>query len=653
VGFVVFGKEKIVYNIKMKTNKNLFYIFAIIVCSLFIFSTKNTQAAVSYIGASNLIATNGGAPGAITPNAGTQDGDLLVFYHYSRATGGNETVAQASFTFAFNSVTANQGLVAVGWRIKQAGDTTFTATITNHTSSTSGETVLEWIETYRGADSVAPITKYTAALSTWTTSLNIGPISAPATATVDDGDMSVVFGGRFENISAQTVLTGNSLTWANRVLNNSTLGTDAAAVTQNGLNSSGSTQNITAKTITTTGTTQVGAGRMFIIEKAAAAPPTISASQPAAGNTAVAEGSSYNVTYSLADSDSVVTAAFYYDTNNSGLDGVAVTGACATAAEGANATCSFATSVLTPGTAYYIYGITNDGSGNVSAYSVGTITVNDAPTITVLQPDGTGDTVTVGTSFDITYDLADTDNVEIAAFYYDSNASGLDGAAITGACASAAEGSSATCAWDTIGVTPGSYYVYGITNDGVNAQVSVYSSGTITIQAGGSLSVDIVDAGGVAVVSPTVTFAAKTFDWSAQQSTSTLGISIAKIRINNTTGTPAWTLSVAAASGPTALWESGSDNYDFNGSSTTGRLQVDPSAIVLTPQGGCSSNGISTNFSSFYFAQGTKDSIDIARANGSTDTNCYWDITGVGLTQDIPAAQALGSYSLALVLTAA
>ena len=29
-----------------------------------------------------------------------------------------------------------------------------------------------------------------------------------------------------------------------------------------------------------------------------------------------------------------------------------------------------------------------------------------------------------------------------------------------------------TCAWDTTGVTPGDYYIYGITDDGIAAQVS-------------------------------------------------------------------------------------------------------------------------------------------------------------------------------------
>ncbi len=229
----------------------------------------DNSTAVSYVGASNLIATNGGAPGAITPHSSTVNGDLLVFFHYSRAAGGDETVTLPSgFTSVFNSVTASQGLVAVGYRIRQSGDTTHTASITNHTSSSTGETVLEWIETYRGFDTSSPIVNYTASLSTWASSLNIGPISAPDTATVRDGDMAIVFGGRFENITGQTTLNSDDgLMWGAHTFNNSSLGTDAGAITQSGLNLSGSDKTVTAKTITTIGTTQTGAGRMFIIQR--------------------------------------------------------------------------------------------------------------------------------------------------------------------------------------------------------------------------------------------------------------------------------------------------------------------------------------------------------------------------------------------------
>ncbi|NIN34439.1 MAG: hypothetical protein GTO60_04825, partial [Gammaproteobacteria bacterium] len=108
---------------------------------------------------------------------------------------------------------------------------------------------------------------------------------------------------------------------------------------------------------------------------------------------------------------------------------------------------------------------------------------NSAPTLNIDQPNGTGDTVTVGDNYSIQYDLSDSDDTVTAAFYYDTNNSGLDGTAISGACATAAEGTNATCTWDTTGMTPGNYYVYGITDDGTNPQVSDYSSGQITINA--------------------------------------------------------------------------------------------------------------------------------------------------------------------------
>lgn len=107
---------------------------------------------------------------------------------------------------------------------------------------------------------------------------------------------------------------------------------------------------------------------------------------------------------------------------------------------------------------------------------------NNPPSLTVSQPDGTGDTVIVGQSYNITYDLSDAEDVATVDFYYDANGSGLDGTAITG-CQDQAEGTGATCSWNTTGMTAGSYYVYGIATDGINPNVNDYSPGMITIQA--------------------------------------------------------------------------------------------------------------------------------------------------------------------------
>ncbi|HDY89888.1 MAG TPA: hypothetical protein ENH82_17440, partial [bacterium] len=103
------------------------------------------------------------------------------------------------------------------------------------------------------------------------------------------------------------------------------------------------------------------------------------------------------------------------------------------------------------------------------------------PVLSVSEPDGTGDTVLTGDIYSITYTLADYDDVTTAAFYYDTDNTGLDGTAITGACAAAAEGTGVTCSWDTAGMEGGSYYIYGISDDGVTPPSTAYSAGQVTI----------------------------------------------------------------------------------------------------------------------------------------------------------------------------
>ncbi|HEX7032956.1 MAG TPA: YncE family protein, partial [Nitrososphaera sp.] len=103
------------------------------------------------------------------------------------------------------------------------------------------------------------------------------------------------------------------------------------------------------------------------------------------------------------------------------------------------------------------------------------------PTLSISQPDGTNDTVVRGDPYSLTYTLSDPDDVTTAAFFYDTNNSGLDGTPIPGACATAPEGTNVTCQLDTTRMPPGSYYIYGVANDGVNPAVSAYSPGQITI----------------------------------------------------------------------------------------------------------------------------------------------------------------------------
>ncbi|HEX6258439.1 MAG TPA: hypothetical protein VFZ48_03090 [Candidatus Saccharimonadales bacterium] len=180
----------------------------------------------------------------------------------------------------------------------------------------------------------------------------------------------------------------------------------------------------------------------------------------------------------------------------------------------------------------------------------------------------------------------------------------------------------------------------------------------------GSLGVDIVDAAGTTVASPSLAMSGTSSSGACQTSTGTLGVSAQKIRTTNTTATPGWSLSIAATGGVTANWSSGTATYDFNDAtgspagcadgadadSLAGQLSINPSAGTVTPQAGCTNTGVSLG-SSAAFAQGTTDSITIASASASAQTNCYWDITGLALSQQIPALQAAGSYSLNMTLT--
>jgi len=177
--------------------------------------------------------------------------------------------------------------------------------------------------------------------------------------------------------------------------------------------------------------------------------------------------------------------------------------------------------------------------------------------------------------------------------------------------------------------------------------------------------VGIVDASGIDVISPLVAFASSTVSTSqCSLQTATLGTSSQKIRINNDLITNGWNVSMAATGGPTALWTSGSNTYDFNDPSGSpagcgdggdadalaGQLRVNPTTQTVTPKAGCSTTGLSTGTDT-KFSQGITDAITLSAATSSSSRFCYWDITNIPLEQRIPAATAAGNYSLDMTVT--
>ncbi len=187
----------------------------------------------------------------------------------------------------------------------------------------------------------------------------------------------------------------------------------------------------------------------------------------------------------------------------------------------------------------------------------------------------------------------------------------------------------------------------------------------ITTSSAGSLNTDIVDASGISVGSPSFGFSSLIVPVVCGSTTATIGTAAQKLRLKNTTDDPSWTVSIAATGGATALWSDGGTNaYDYNDSggspggcsdsgdpdSKGGQLTINPSVSTVTPRPVCSGTGISKGSSSA-FSEGSINAITLLNSSAGTDAWCYWDVTGISASQQIPGGQLPGSYSLNLTLT--
>lgn len=197
-----------------------------------------------------------------------------------------------------------------------------------------------------------------------------------------------------------------------------------------------------------------------------------------------------------------------------------------------------------------------------------------------------------------------------------------------------------------------------------NTQLNAYSTyPQITLT--GDLGVEIVDAAGTIVTSPTVLFSSTpTTTLQCNSTTATLGTASQRIRVSNALATNGWNVSIAATSGPTSLWSAGSSYYDFNdpagsppgcsdggdGDTWAGRLTINPSVATVAPSSGCTNTGVSKG-SSAAFAEGTINAITLLSADATSQRFCYWDVTGASLSQQIPSQTQPGAYALDMTIT--
>lgn len=162
----------------------------------------------------------------------------------------------------------------------------------------------------------------------------------------------------------------------------------------------------------------------------------------------------------------------------------------------------------------------------------------------------------------------------------------------------------------------------------------------------GVISTDIRDGSNNVVNNPAFAMGAVSTSTSEQTSTGTFGDASRRISVDNpgasSTG-GSFTLSLNAKVPGTGAWTNGTETYAYNGAtSADGQLTINPAAGSITAVVG-GATGVSTGTSATFTGSSP---ITIMSADGTS--NAIWNgyITGIGLSQTIPAGQASGSYTL-------
>lgn len=189
----------------------------------------------------------------------------------------------------------------------------------------------------------------------------------------------------------------------------------------------------------------------------------------------------------------------------------------------------------------------------------------------------------------------------------------------------------------------------------VSAAPNSYLNQTITP---GTLTTNILDASRVSVASPSVSMPSKNFSFECETVTGTLGSLTERIYVLNGKGDNAgWTLSLGAADGATAKWSNGDatpKTYSFNDPAgtgcTTGQLTVNPTPSTITADcSSCQSATVTKGASTAMTA-----ATPVTLMTGAANAHIYRGyMTGVSLSQKVPAEQAPGSYTINMTLTAA
>lgn len=191
----------------------------------------------------------------------------------------------------------------------------------------------------------------------------------------------------------------------------------------------------------------------------------------------------------------------------------------------------------------------------------------------------------------------------------------------------------------------------------------VYASLTPTFNQtinAGTLSANIYQSGDTTpVTAPTVAFSAVNYSFQCQTSTGTLGDSNDLLNVTNlASGINTWNIALAATNGSAATWTSGSNTYSYNNSAgtpagcTSGQMTVNPATGVVTLDcnSQCTANNSTVSLGSSVALSSTgTDSATLLSDSAGTAWEGY--VTGISISQTIPALTPSGSYTLPMTIT--
>lgn len=165
---------------------------------------------------------------------------------------------------------------------------------------------------------------------------------------------------------------------------------------------------------------------------------------------------------------------------------------------------------------------------------------------------------------------------------------------------------------------------------------------------GSVLSTDIRDNSNQVVALPSFAMSAVSASTSQQTATGTFGSASQRISVDDARGNgSSWTLALNAKTPGTGTWTSGGNTYKYNDTAANGQLTVNPTAGTITAVTG-GATGVTKGTSATFSGTGAITLMS-ADATASKIWNGY--ITGIGLSQTIPAGQAVGNYTIDMTQT--